>query len=779
MCAGYKPTYVKAYETGLVESRQNFILPNDAFPTLQNAYIWRERIKRKQGYQFLGRLRRVLTAASAGNYTTIIGTNTLNVFTGLGLLATEPNAQLELPSITALTIDFAAPIAQTLTATVDTGVLTVVGAGPITAATINFATGVLTITGSAAVGPAAVTITSAYYPSLPVMGLRSEELNNINDERLVPFDQKYAYKFNSALNIFEEFIPGTTWSGNDSDFFWSTNYWVTPTPANNKIFWVTNFSGIAGDPIRYTDGTAWVDFAPTINSDGDVLAQCLAMIPFRGRMVVFNTLEGANLAASAPFRQRIRWCAIGNPISDASVLFPLAGDYRVNAWRDDIRGNGGFLDIPTAENIVSVGFVRDNLVIYCESSTWQLRYTGRSIAPFQIEKVNSELGAESTFSAVQFDTSLVGIGDKGVVECDSFKSNRIDIKIPDIVFQFSNSNNGTKRVHGIRDFFNRLAYWTFPIKLLGSKFPNRRLCYNYENDSWAIFTDSLTTLGNYQPQEDRTWGQSTFSWEETDFTWTNRPALFPTIVGGNQQGYILILDQLTTNEKSLTIQAILGQTTQPTKITSVNHNLQTADIIQIVNIPAGTPFATSLNNKIFSVTRVDDNSFLLYKFNTQDKAFTDGQYDAPATYVGGGEMILRDNFNVVSKKFNFLDDGQTIQFGFCDILVNTTSAGAFTMLVYSEYADDTPVNVKPQNNQFDSDQSDTFFNSVVPTTLDGSLSSSKNWKRVYCPLRASFVTLEYTFSDAQMAGVEQESEVQIDAQVLWMRQAGNQIPFGF
>ncbi len=54
----YKPLKISGMETGLVQSRENFLLPDDAYPVLENAYVWRERIKRRQGLQILGRLRR-------------------------------------------------------------------------------------------------------------------------------------------------------------------------------------------------------------------------------------------------------------------------------------------------------------------------------------------------------------------------------------------------------------------------------------------------------------------------------------------------------------------------------------------------------------------------------------------------------------------------------------------------------------------------------------------------------------------------------------------------
>ena len=750
----YTPLHITANETGLIQSREEFLLPNDAYPYLENAYVWRERILRKKGYELLGRLRRLFTATSIG--LSAVSPWTFNLFALVSPAITEANKELQLGSVR---INIGATIL------IDQGNGTL-QTSPVSgvSGTINYITGAITITGAGA--GVASTATFNYYPGLPVMGLRSRELNNINNEQLIAFDQTYAYNFGATG--WEEFIPGTTWTGNDSDFFWSTNYWVGT--GNQKIFWVTNFSGTTGDPIRYTNGTAWVDFAPQVDNAGppNRLQQCLAMLPFRGRLVAFNTLEGVNLGTSISYTNRIRWAAIGTPFSDVSAIVAAVNP---NAWRDDIRGQGGFLDIPTSEAIVAVGFVRDNLVIYCERSTWQLRYTGRSIAPFQIERINSELGAESTFSAVQFDTSLVGMGDKGVVECDSFKSNRIDIKIPDLIYEFNNQNNGTKRVHGIRDFQQRLAYWTYPYKPNGSIYPDRRLVYNYENDSWAIFTDSLTTLGTFQSQTGRTWANTPEPWVRQNYSWINRPALFPSIVGGNQQGFVEYLDTATTNDVSLSITGITGNTTIPTVITSPNHNLQNEQVIKISGIPTGTPF-DNLNGGIFSIVKdIGDptNKFALWKLNIVDEEFDVPQVDAPASYVGGGKIAIKDNFSIVSKKFNFIEQGQSIQIGYLDILMDKTSNGAISLNIYLDYNENTPSNTVPENSS-----DDTFFNTVIPTTTSSLAvpNGSKNWQRVYCPTRGNFVTLEYTLSNLQMVTEAQESDVQIDGQVLWIRPAG-------
>ncbi|CAB4133768.1 Ubiquitin-activating enzyme E1, FCCH domain containing protein [uncultured Caudovirales phage] len=887
--AGYSPLKITGPSTGLVQERENFLLPDDGYPKLQNAYVWRERIKRKQGCLLLGRLRRNLATQSLGNtiatgiqfnlFTLIHRTGTITGITQAnpGEVTTGANHLLENNQFVTLsgvggmvevnnkTYKITVTAANKFTIGVDTTtytaytaggnwetdntsletkktivpgtviitmpgpiVFTDQGNGTLTSVTpgnsgvINYISGNITLTTTAGAGTSFVTF--SYYPSLPVMGIRTRELQNSLNDQTVFFDQVYAYIFNGGTNQFQEFIPGTTWNmaaeGIDGvSFFWSTNYWVSQpiipgttkplfTTSNVKLFWETNNTGQFGanqDPPRITDGVTWVNFyddsAPLTFSPwaqigfNDIpapiyLTNFLSMLPFRGRLVTFNTWEGISAASSANFSNRIRWSTIGNPFIPYDNGPPAKG-----SWRDDIRGQGGFLDIPTSEDIVSIGFVRDNLVIYCERSTWQLRYTGRSIAPFQIERVNSELGGEGPFSAVQFDTSLVGIGDKGIVECDSYKSERMDIKILDFVFEIQNANNGDVRVHGIRNFIKRLAYWTIPLSseydamlpAASRLYPNIRLIYNYENDSWAAFDDTYTALGTFQPQSSRTWLTTPIPWIQCNFSWIGTQARAqPDIVGGNQQGFIEYLDQQTVNDVSLAITDIQANTTIPTVITSPNHNLKTGSVIGIRGIIASSPY-DSLNDGIYGVVLGDNsnadpaNKFRLMLFDPATGEFSMPQLDVPSgTYLGGGLIYIRDNFSIVSKKFNFLDEGQSIQLGYLDILMDATELGqpgAISLNVYLDYNDVEPSNTLPNNtllNYAPPGVPDTFFNSVIPTTPSdlNNVGGTKFWQRVFCPTRANFLTLEYTFSNAQMAGEEQTKDVQIDAQILWIRRAG-------
>ena len=749
----YAPLKIAGFETGLVQDREDYILPNDAFPTLFNAYVWRERILRKQGSQTLGRLRRLLTAQAIPGGT---GASpwSFNLFTILSIVGSA-SQELEIGSLV-FTLNGGTTVLNdqsdgTLTASVG------VGSG-----TINYITGAIVITHSEGVA-ATADVNFNYFPGFPVMGIKLREKNDINNEEYIAFDTVFAYKLSGST--WQELVPGTVWSGSDADFFWTTNFWVNAS--NQKLFWATNFVNSVANPMRYYDGTAWTVFAPfvfnvPISPSFSKLLQARILIPFRGRMLALNILEGDVLAgATTRYQQRIRWAAIGSPI-------------QADAWRQDIRGKGAYLDIPTSQEIISAGFVRDNLVIYCERSTWQLRYTGNVIQPFQIERVNTELGVESTFSSVQFDTSLVGIGDKGIVECDSFKSTRIDQKIPDLSYTINNINNGVKRVSGYRDFKKRLAYWPYPDGFTlqsGQYFPNRRLVFNYENGSWAIFRDSITSIGSAQISTDKTWSsEGNTTWEEANYPWFESIVNLPEAIAGNQRGFIFFLDAKTVNDPALSINAITGNTTTATVITCNDHGIENGEIIEITGILASSTFATSLNDKRFKIQYMDKNNFSLLIFNSDSSDFTDPQTDAPsASYIGGGKVALIDNFEIISKKFNFLDSGRRIQIGYIDFLMSNTDSGAITLEMRENY---NPITLNKNT-------ADLFFNTTISTVaLDTADGADKTMQRVYCAVKSSFLTILLTFSPEQMNGEEVTQNVQIDGIIVWQRSAGKDLYTG-
>ncbi len=443
-----QPNFIGAYDKGLTRDRKPFLVPEQAFSDLQNAYVWRQQVKKREGIQLVGRLRREITSTLLSTTVSSPGAGAVsfNIFTGLipaVVSASEVNAEI-VPGTVAqpVTIVLGAPFNETLTDTTGTGILTVAPAVNISSASINYGTGVVTIVATGAVAASSITVTLFYYPSLPVMGILLRDLPTVNDEQTVFFDTKYAYIYNGTT--FQEFIPGTTWNGTDSDFFSAANY--RGVTADIRIFFVTNdnASGVVKDPMYYTDGITWTTFTPLVanvpeSAAASYLFQARILIPYYGRLLALNTWEGpnANGAGAVNIYNRCRFSAIGDPTTAGNP----------NAWRSDMFGQGGFIDAPTNEMIVSAIFYKNTLIVGFESSTWQLRYVGEYGLPFIWERISSDFGTESTFSPVLFDDGVFSVGDKAIVA-----SNGVNVK-----------RQGVDRPRN-RNIF--VPFFTFPRPLL-------------------------------------------------------------------------------------------------------------------------------------------------------------------------------------------------------------------------------------------------------------------------------------------------------------------------
>jgi len=568
---------IAPFQTGLEKDKESWLLPQDAFITLEDVYVWRGKLRKKQGYTLLGRLHNDVTLPEALGNTAGAGT-TFNA-----VLASQPVSPGTL-TVTAGALSFQDNGNGTLSETT--------GAATYNYGTIDYESGTIDLYMNPGVGVVAVAATAyRILPRLSCMGLGLYENTLVNEENLIAFDEDYSYLYNTATSVFDELDDAAgnvqTWNGDNYDFFWTCNYYYDTSA--NYLFWATNnvansvVGGQTQDGIQIFNGTAWYAQTPVIDAVATELRGCLILLPYKDRMVALNTLEGA---AATRYPNRARWSQNGVPYTTT------LGGADATAWRHDQIGKGGYIDAPTRQAIVSAAFIKDALVVFFERSTWQLRYTGNELLPFIWEQVNSELGAESAFSPVGFDKGIFAVGDKGIISTSGIDVERIDQKIPDEVFNFHNDNTGPARVHGIRDFYNEMVYWTFPNDDPDDTFPDKVLALNYIDGSYSIFNDSFTCFGRYQERSDYTWDTLPFAtWDDWNIPWGSpiSQSYFPSLIAGNQKGLVLKLNQGVENDVSLDLTTSIGipdsiDNTSPALCQCANHNIKTGQFVKLQDV---------------------------------------------------------------------------------------------------------------------------------------------------------------------------------------------------
>lgn len=664
------------------KNKKPFLFVDDAFQELQNAYCFRDEIKKREGLRLVGRLRRnlgplLILVALDGS-----GSGEQFLITAFVPAAEFPTASIVPGSINVTdgTNTFKDPLANGI----------IVGT-PSGSGTINYISGRLGLTGGLAGNP--VNGSFSYYPGLPGMGIETREIIGINDEETIWFDTTYAYK--NVGGNFQEY-PGTvTWNSSNSDFFWSTNYRGSTPQA--RLFFVTNFKLDNGSPMRYTDGSTWTDFAPAVSST-QFLFSGRILIPYYGRLLALNCWEGVDRASSVNIFNRCRFSQIGNPIE--STLPSPAIDL---AWRSDLFGRGGFVDAPTNEEITSAIFFKNTLIVTFERSTWRLQYLGEYGLPFIWERISSDFGSESTFSTVLFDTGVLAVGDKAIVVSNGGNVERIDMDIPDQVYQFKNANNGTKRVQGIRDFKKEVVYWCYPdypdeqVALGAQFYPNKTLLYNYRNNTFAFFRNNVTCFGNFQYQFDVSWDDLQVFWDDYSILWSGPDQVkMPLIVSLNQHGYahfygyndISTSSNSTINandQESLFIKDVIAGAT--VQLTIPDHNLLNDEFIYVTNliyVNVTVAGSTTLNDKIYQISVIDKDTIQLFYWDVHENELVeDFIYTNVGTYFGGGSIALFPKLYIETKDFSPLKQqlGQNIKTSYIDFLFDASTPSPINVLM--------------------------------------------------------------------------------------------------
>lgn len=743
--------------TGFETDLRPWLIPDDAFTTLQNAYVFRGRVRKRFGSIWMG------TTQASTRLRVSLGNNT-NAAMALPANTVTHTPQLAIGQIFSLGNDFFTVIA--------------LGAGVATLSTNPAVSAVIDST----VNPNTITFTGGaliavfWYPSLPVMGLTQYESDTINNHPSYAFDTEFAYTFSGSGWVRS---GASVWHGNDLNFFWATNWQGTATSAaSDPVLFVSNFNFTLGagapaatdDPIWYMfPKDTWVAmlgssvngifFLPNGGAahTGPFVQTALIIVPFKDRLVLLNTVENDNSSTggvgnAAQFKNRARYSFNGSPLA-------------VNAWYEqnqvDAAGNtgagGGFIDATTEEGIVSAEFIKDRLIVYFERSTWELVYTGNEILPFIWQKINTELGSQSTFSTVPFDKEVLTIGNTGVHSCNGANVQRIDNKIPDEIFdEFKAQNSAPKRTAGIRDYFTELVYWIYvdTTAIPTQTFPNQVLVYNYRNGSWAVNDDVFTAFGYFEQSTGMTWASSTpLTWQAFTGTWDSNviDANHRQILAGNPEGFVLIIDpDEARNAGSMQITNITYAASGILTLKIINHNLtenpvvfpDDEDFILLENIVDSDPVKQALlNGSIWPVFQVIDKDTITINTNGLITS-------ALQTYLGGGTAAKVSNIMIFTKQFNpYVNKDRNVYLHRVDFGVQKTAAGAIT------------VDYFPSSSQLSMIQAGNFTGSIMGNNILETfpyalypLETQQEllWHPIYFQTQGQFIQLAMYFSADQM-----------------------------
>ncbi len=726
-------------------SLKPFLIPDNAFATLNNAYVFRGRVRKRFGSRLMEG-----TSVPVPGYEQLQSRLRINLGPLVSGAANDLNAMLGYTgNIAAIGQMFS--MGNNIFTVYQSGTMYTTGA---ITGTINTTTGIFSFTGS-------LVSDFYFYPALPVMGLVTYNApTDTNNELIYAFDTVFAYQFTTSG---WSRLGTAVWSGDDSQFFWGTT-WNGLLRSDNYLF-VTNFN--EPDQIKYWDGvSAWTTIAPIVNNTSRIHTARI-VLPFKDRLIMLNTIEFTETPITVPSSPygptdvttgdltvlTITYApgfAIGqsfvvgttiltitdvttnadidmtvtainstgakatakfngttgkltllgnntnrnqfvyfspNGVSGSSVAYQNRCRYSLNgspvntnSFLEVSGGGGGYIDAPIKEAIVTAQFVKDRLIVYFEQSTWELAYTGNQILPFVWQQINTELGAESTFSQIPFDNFVLGVGNVGIMSCNGSSVERIDNKIPDEVFEVHNADGGVERVAGIRDYYVEMVYWSFPDVTRSSSSPynNKVLVYNYKTGSWSLNDDSITAFGYYQSSanEGETWQSDLGTWETDNTTWQDGPdiqARFRSVLAGNQEGYVFIVDpDENRNAPALQITNMTITDAVTITISCINHNLQPGfegigDYIAIENVQG----LTGITNMIFPVDSVIDvNTFTIKVVNGS----------VTGSYTGGGTIARVSNIDITTKQYNFYaQDGCNASINKVDFLVDKTSAGQVTV----------------------------------------------------------------------------------------------------
>lgn len=534
-------------------------------------------------------------------------------------------------------------------------------------------------------------------------------------------------------------LVGDYFTGDSSNFFNATN-WIAPSyyATNPGILYMTNNA----DRITTFDGTSLarppfpVTAAHNTTFTNDI-AHALDVDVYKNRFLVqLPTLVTPDV--TVPPAQTIYWSAINSPTNLIS----------------DVTGNGGFLSAPTDDRMQASEFLRDQLIVFFQNSTWTFRFTGSDFAPFRFDKINNSKSTNAPYGTISYDERVTSMGAKGLIACDGVNVQRYDTAIID---QFLDINqNRFIQCYGLRfDTINQ-SWMLYPSAETNATLSDKVLVYNFIENTWATYDLMLSCLGLYFITSDATWasfaptGSNPLAWDQAEFTWNSYllQELSPVLLGGaTSGGFVYELDNGDSDERQTAIQENIAF---GTGITSYSGTLTYFPVVPGTFAPTDVVETFTDNSNGTLTGSGGGTGTINYVTGAWTLTFAVAVVTGIAIFANYTAIKpVEIDASVTSTRWNpFTAMGQKVQFGYID--------------VYYQINDECTLDI-------------TFFidNSEAPATtrtltLDGPTNSDVAFKRIYINIVGEFLRMNIEN--------DQTESFKIFGMVLWASASGRLTP---
>lgn len=646
----YTPFLVANFATGLEKRLQPWLIPEDAQEELLDGYVYRGTMSKRDGYKYFAiglengfpyRESRIIHTLTAVAPTTgaINGINKTYTFSA--------TAQIARGSIT---ITGSNPV-QVVT---DNGLGALTGAGT---GTVNYVTGAISVTFTAApIAASTVLLTYSFMPGNPTMMIASY-YTATNGRELIVADTKYVNKYDSTNNILVDISPASAYTGTSHQFFSWVNY--PDASDNNRLLFVNN-----KDVIQSYDGTTvtdWVYTSATITT-----LTCLLLFEFKDRLILLRTNEDGTI-----YPRRIRISGFG---SNCDVF-------------DDTAPGAGVIDIPDNTWIFGAAYSRDDLVIFTESSTWSLKYTGNDTTPFTLVKLDQSRGSQAPFAAINYLNRTSAASPRGLIITDGYQVERQDMSIPDFSFNEVDSQNFDLCFAGSVDE-DRDHYLIYPppdqdestVKSL------RILTTNYDEDNYSTYRLPLSCMGTYIQNFDVSWNDlippEFENWPDFSAAYENWNSFVfskgaPFSVGGGHCGEIWKLSQKEGEDNPVEIRNITIIDGNHIEVTTDWNNFSQnnddsgfgygyePDMGNDYIFLTGVEGMLEVNNQQYPITTITSHNVFRLYVNEGTANFS--------AYTSGGTAARVIPFTALMKQFNpFVNTDKKVRCGWIYMYVDST-----------------------------------------------------------------------------------------------------------